>query len=190
MKPLLFISCLFVVSILSAQVQIDSIRTVINGSWPVYKTEGAEEPSSYFGKGEVVTIVGYGVDRFQIKYWSSRRGSFLIGFINTYAFDGLDDLKKQVSTYSENRREENRKAIQAEVNKRNRELVAKFGKVNASRINNSEYWIGMTKEMAELSLGKPEKINRTVTEESVSEQWVYPGVYLYFKNGKVVSFQD
>jgi hypothetical protein len=41
--------------------------------------------------------------------------------------------------------------------------------------------IGMTKEQVIMSIGKPDDINRTVTENSVSEQWCYGvGLYLYF----------
>lgn len=39
--------------------------------------------------------------------------------------------------------------------------------------------------------GKPEKVNRTVTQYSVSEQWVYGnGIYIYIENGLVVAWQD
>jgi len=43
----------------------------------------------------------------------------------------------------------------------------------------------------EVSLwGKPEKINRTITQYSEREQWVYgQGQYLYFKDGILTSFQ-
>ena len=50
----------------------------------------------------------------------------------------------------------------------------------------------MTKEEVEASLwGLPEKVNRTVTQYSVHEQWVYgQGQYLYFTDGILTSFQD
>jgi hypothetical protein len=45
-------------------------------------------------------------------------------------------------------------------------------------------FVGATAEMARLSWGPPEKINRTYTADIVHEQWVYPsGSYLYFDNG-------
>ena len=52
--------------------------------------------------------------------------------------------------------------------------------------------LGMTKEEVEASLwGRPEKINRTVTQYSSREQWVYgQGQYLYFEDGILTSFQD
>jgi hypothetical protein len=53
------------------------------------------------------------------------------------------------------------------------------------------YEIGMSKDDVLFSMGFPNDINRTVTENSKSEQWVYDnGVYVYLENGVVTSFQD
>jgi len=56
-------------------------------------------------------------------------------------------------------------------------------------------WFGMSDEKAELILGEPNNINRTVTRFGTREQWVYgtsPGdrVYLYFENGELTSYQN
>ena len=40
------------------------------------------------------------------------------------------------------------------------------------------------------SWGEPNRVNRTVTAGGVSEQWVYPGSYLYFRNGRVTAIQS
>jgi len=52
--------------------------------------------------------------------------------------------------------------------------------------------IGMTKEEVKNSFwGSPQKINRTTTAYSVSEQWVYGnGRYVYFEDGIVTAIQD
>jgi hypothetical protein len=51
--------------------------------------------------------------------------------------------------------------------------------------------IGMTQEeVIASSWGKPNSINRTVTASSNSEQWVYPGGYLYFENGLLTTVQN
>ncbi|WP_230309159.1 hypothetical protein [Planomicrobium sp. YIM 101495] len=64
-----------------------------------------------------------------------------------------------------------------------------YKKANASEFKAR---IGMTTDQVlESTLGKPNKINRTVTQSTVSEQWVYDnGIYLYFDNGILTSFQD
>ena len=57
-------------------------------------------------------------------------------------------------------------------------------------IRKGKIMIGMTKEMVRLSWGPPKKINRTVTANTVSEQWIYGERYLYFRNGILTSWQD
>ena len=52
--------------------------------------------------------------------------------------------------------------------------------------------IGMTKAQALKSCwGRPESVNRTITAQSVTEQWVYGySSYLYFTNGRLTAIQD
>ena len=73
-----------------------------------------------------------------------------------------------------------------------KKLGIKYGERNARRIQNQEYWIGMTDEMATLSLGKPDDINRTTYSWGVNEQWIYSkkGIYLYFTDGILTTIQD
>ncbi len=53
------------------------------------------------------------------------------------------------------------------------------------------YWIGMTDEMARLSLGTPKDINRSVGSWGAHEQWVYSmDLMLYFENGILKSYQN
>jgi len=64
------------------------------------------------------------------------------------------------------------------------------GKI-VKNITNGEIILGMTKDQAVASVGLPEDINRTVGKWGVHEQWVYTaGLYLYFKNGSLTSWQD
>ena len=51
--------------------------------------------------------------------------------------------------------------------------------------------IGMTQDEAIISMGKPYDINRTVGSYGTHEQWCYNGgVYLYFEDGILSSWQD
>lgn len=50
--------------------------------------------------------------------------------------------------------------------------------------------IGMNREEVKLTWGKPNDINRTVTQSVTHEQWVYGSKYLYFDNGILTSWQD
>lgn len=51
--------------------------------------------------------------------------------------------------------------------------------------------IGMTmKKVRDSTWGDPEKINRTITINGTTEQWVYSNGYLYFKNGILTTIQN
>ena len=54
--------------------------------------------------------------------------------------------------------------------------------------------IGMTKEMVVAIMGKPYRINETVTKLGMHEQWIYhiepfPDDFVYFENDKVSAMQ-
>ena len=63
-------------------------------------------------------------------------------------------------------------------------------KVSKEKISDKKIWIGMTKEMAIESWGRPEDINRTVGSFGVHEQWIYGDTFVYFEDGKLTSWQD
>jgi hypothetical protein len=71
-----------------------------------------------------------------------------------------------------------------------KKYVKKYGQKTYNELKQGYYWIGMNKEMATISLGSPNDINRTVGSWGVNEQWVYDNIYLYFKNGKLTSYQN
>jgi len=51
--------------------------------------------------------------------------------------------------------------------------------------------VGMSEQDAlDSSWGRPRKVNRTTNAYGVSEQWVYDGGYLYFKDGVLTSIQN
>jgi hypothetical protein len=51
--------------------------------------------------------------------------------------------------------------------------------------------LGMTDdEVLDSQWGKPSHVNRTTNKHGVREQWVYPGGYLYFEDGKLTSIQN
>jgi hypothetical protein len=66
---------------------------------------------------------------------------------------------------------------------------AKYGSAKWSDILKGKVAIGFTKEMCELSWGKPDDINNTITSGRKSEQWVYESNYLYFTNGILTAIQ-
>lgn len=70
-------------------------------------------------------------------------------------------------------------------------LIKKYGKKNALLILENAVQIGFTKEMCVEAWGEPYNINRTVTRNSIHEQWVYGiGRYLYFEGNILTAIQD
>lgn len=60
-----------------------------------------------------------------------------------------------------------------------------------SSIEEGKVFVGMSVEQAKMSWGKPEKVNKTVKQNIVHEQWVYDSDnYLYFENGVLITIQN
>ena len=71
-------------------------------------------------------------------------------------------------------------------------LIKKYGATSTAKILQGRIWLGMTDEMARESIGRPDKINRSVGSWGVHEQWVYDNrdEYLYFEDSILTSWQD
>ncbi len=82
------------------------------------------------------------------------------------------------------------KIKKAEYVKLEKKYIKKYGQKTYDKLKQGYYWIGMNKEMATISLGSPDYINRSVGSWGVHEQWVYNGIYLYFQNAKLTSYQN
>ncbi len=158
--------------------------------WSIFSDVGMHHVLAKIKVGDSVEVTGWAPWSFSIRtkdlngYISFRALPF---WTNT-SLDSLASVMVQQSPIEEATAERNKKELEEKENEQL--LKKKFGNTTAQKIINGRYWIGMTNEMAEYSLGKPSKINRTVTSNSVNEQWVYSSVYLYFVNGFLESFQD
>lgn len=87
--------------------------------------------------------------------------------------------------------EEWRKKIEKEQAEKYTRLTKTYGKAIADDMMKKNVRIGWTKQMCIESWGKPKDINKTTTQYSVREQWVYGnGNYLYFENGKLTTIQN
>lgn len=89
--------------------------------------------------------------------------------------------------------EEEKQQNQIAAKKRQEEekrMVALYGQEQVESMKKGQVWIGMNKEQAIFSRGRPKDVNRTVGSWGTKEQWVYNGVYLYFENGSLTSWQD
>lgn len=76
-------------------------------------------------------------------------------------------------------------------NKRKAFLIDKYGENIAKLIMSHKVQIGMTKDMAIESWGRPEDINRTINQFGTHEQWIYGnGNYLYFDDNRLTTIQN
>lgn len=69
--------------------------------------------------------------------------------------------------------------------------IHKWSNMIWSAIKGGKVFVDMTNEQARMSWGKPKKINKTVNNNMVREQWVYgSNSYLYFENGILTTIQN
>ena len=103
-------------------------------------------------------------------------------------FDDLIEQKKAKLKVARNQKIQNKEKARIAKEK---EFLRKYGQSTIDRIKRGDYWIGMTEEMARMSLGNPNDINSSSGIWGVHEQWVYEiGINLYFENGRLASYQN
>src|SRR5260221_13250630 len=164
--------------------------TSVDADWSVYSDIAMQNALSKIKIGDSVEVTGWAPWLFFIK--SKSLNGYIpfraLPFWTNPMLDSLADVIVRQSPIEDEAEERKQKDIKEKKNEQM--LIKKFGNTIAHKIINGHYWIGMTNEMAEYSLGRPDKINRTVTSNSYSKQWVYTSVYLYFRNGILESYQD
>jgi hypothetical protein len=114
---------------------------------------------------------------------------------------GIYDLNT-ITSYLDSPEEWFNKRIQSELRRQEelKKLKEKYG-VWYEYVRERKIAIGMPKDIVIEILGKPNKINKTVTVSVIFEQWVYkkydyklqmdwPYLYLYFENGILISWQE
>ena len=70
-------------------------------------------------------------------------------------------------------------------------MIKKWGKELGTIIAERKVRIGMTQEQVIDAWGKPKDINKTISRNTVHEQWVYGlGSYLYFEVGVLTTIQN
>lgn len=71
-----------------------------------------------------------------------------------------------------------------------KKLIEKYGKEAATKIQNHQIWVGMSKEMLIDSKGYADSINKTeIKDAETTEQWIYNNTYIYLTNNKVTAIQ-
>ncbi len=152
-----------------------STITVFNKFEGFFVKISYKEKVAYISYWDIMVVLP---DDFKTQFWEYR------------SIAGAE--KKQKDNNKRKLLEEKSKQLDIE---RKRNLQNKFGNNAGDLIYNRQIWLGMTDEMARVSRGKPNDINRSVGSWGVHEQWIYKkgkydSYYLYFENGKLTSWQD
>jgi thioredoxin-related protein len=72
-----------------------------------------------------------------------------------------------------------------------KKITDEYGEEIGQKIIKHQYWIGMSSDVAKISLGNPININRTTNESGITEQWVYDNnLCLYFVKGILKTIQE
>ncbi len=66
----------------------------------------------------------------------------------------------------------------------------KWSDVSWKKINEEKLWLGMTKNQAVMSWGRPDDVNKYFGRFLNHEQWMYGNSYLYFENDKLTSWRN
>ncbi len=91
-------------------------------------------------------------------------------------------------------KEEREEVVQNRIEQPEREmsrfeyLEKKYGTNVAAQINAGKIWRGMTAQMVLDSWGNPQKINRSITPNSVKEEWIYKNTWLFIENNTLVDW--
>jgi hypothetical protein len=67
-------------------------------------------------------------------------------------------------------------------------LENKYGTNMAARLIAGKIWKGMTSEMVRDSWGKPQKINRVISGNTIKEEWIYRNSWLYIENDNLADW--
>lgn len=156
---------------------------VLRDDLSLFKERGQVNRIGTLVKDDSVVVLGWAAWLVKI----SSRG--MIGYTGAFGINLPLELYDEISAKSEDLQN---KEIRYFQHKRLADAEKKYGTAIRKRIERREYWLGMNQDMATSSLGRPDKVNRTVSASKVSEQWVYSSydIYLYFENGIMKSFQD
>lgn len=139
-----------------------------------------------------ITLLDYEVESryFKISFDS------LSGFISELSIHKNRNTRNYIQSFklkkikaNRIKKEESARVKQIELDKK---YIAKYGRKTYDKLKKGYFWIGMSKEMAIIALGEPNKKNKTVNSWKTREQWVYSDseLYLYFENGKLSSYQN
>lgn len=126
-------------------------------------------------RGEIIGSIQKGVEvklfEFVDGYWLIERAS-LRGYIDAIYLNENTDIQ-------EKRKEEE-----------NKRIIEKYGPEIGGKILHHEVWIGMSIEMARLSIGNHPNVSKKRKSKFGDERWVYKSKYLDFEDSILVGWKN
>lgn len=181
-------------------------KDVSNGSLIAIARKGARLKSTTGAFGEDLSILDEGIKMVVLDVDEDGYLKVRVGTINGFISDVWIQYDQNLIKFIANKKDEiqslaEKKQKRIDSDRKNKEdlkskkdeklAISKYGAKIYNQLKEGYYWIGMNKDMAIISLGNPNYINRTVGSWGVHEQWVYDNnFYIYFENGKLTSYQD
>jgi hypothetical protein len=95
---------------------------------------------------------------------------------------------KQVNSNIDNQNKQSANQQEPQQMSRFAYLESKYGTSMAARINAGKIWKGMNAEMVKDSWGRPDKITREISGNTVQEEWIYPTTWLYLENNTLMGW--
>lgn len=156
----------------------------------IFKTQdGREGVLDTLEKGDEVEVIEMSQEKnylCKVKYFDPLSKEEKTGWIIKYSLSEVPQLK---ATDKEKQEfliiEKNVKRRKKFIND-NPDIPEKYKKA----IDDGKVLLGMSADMVRASWGESEKINRSVGNWGVHEQWIYGSKYLYFENGILTSWQE
>ena len=154
----------------------DTTELVTNKNLP------KEESDFLFNYGELINFLNRKIENNEIPDANGDMESFIDKKLRNEDIDSIIDMRVGNLIHNKIKVAYEYKYLDKLINKKIDPLLNLW--------NSGEVRIGMSEKDLLISCGSPNEINRTVTSNGSSEQWVYSNIYVYVENGKVTSFQD
>jgi len=139
---------------------------------------------SVIPSGSTVTVIDSDSTYFHVIYENNEGYIFMKDAVLSKstkpAYSSQKDSSQQV--------EQEEPSVQAQQTGRLAYLEKKYGKDMAARLYAGKIWKGMNSGMVKDSWGSADKINRVINGNTIKEEWIYRGTWLYFENNTLLEW--
>jgi hypothetical protein len=137
--------------------------------------------------GSTVTVLGSDSTYYKVQF-EETEGYILKRQAVIGSTSSAPKSSKEQESNNQASSQNNKPVVQQDENGRFSYLENKYGTAMAARLNAGKIWKGMNAEMVKDSWGSPQKINRIINGNTISEDWTYKSTRLYFENNTLVDW--